>query len=126
MKCQAIVAGCVLAGLVAIGGMGTTPGGFLWVHHARATAQAQEPAGTPAPMVQRELPDFTALVEQNGAAVVHITVMRAAQPASDRRDTPGSPENDPFFEFFRRFQVPIPRRDFAPMHGVGSGFLISP
>jgi len=53
-------------------------------------------------------------------------VTRAMQPATDRRDIPGVPENDPFFEFFRRFQIPNPRREPAPMHGLGSGFLISP
>src|SRR5206468_3167932 len=126
MKYQTIVAGCVLAGLVALGGVGTTTGGFPWVRHARATAQAQESVSTPGPLGQRELPDFTALVEQNGPAVVHISVTRAMQPATDRRDSPGFPENDPFFEFFRRFQVPNPRRDSTPMHGLGSGFLISP
>ncbi len=126
MKYQTIVAGCVLAGLVALGGVGTTTGGFPWVRHARATTQTQEPASTPGPLGQRELPDFTALVEQNGPAVVHISVTRAMQPATDRRDIPGFPENDPFFEFFRRFQVPNPRRESTPMHGLGSGFLISP
>ena len=30
MKYQTIVAGCVLAGLVALGGVGTTTGGFPW------------------------------------------------------------------------------------------------
>ena len=102
MKYQTIVAGCVLAGLVALGGVGTTTDGFPWVRHARATAQTQEPASTPGPLGQRELPDFTALVEQNGSAVVHISVTRAMQPATDRRDSPEFPENDPFFEFFRR------------------------
>jgi len=96
------------------------------VRHARATAQTQEPASTPGPLGPRELPDFTALVEQNGPAVVHLSVTRAMQPATDRRDLPGFPENDPFFEFFRRFQIPNPRRESTPMHGLGSGFLISP
>ena len=96
------------------------------MRHARATAQTQEPASTPGPLGPRELPDCTALVEQNGPAVVHLSVTRAMQPATDRRDLPGFPENDPFFEFFRRFQIPNPRRESTPMHGRGSGFLISP
>jgi serine protease Do len=77
-------------------------------------------------MGQRELPDFTALVEQNGPAVVHVSVVRAVQPATDRGDVPGFPKNDPFFEFFRRFQGPNSRREPAPVQGLGSGFLISP
>jgi len=104
MKYQTIVAGCVLAGLVALGGVGTTTGGFPWVRHARATTQTQESASTPGPLGPRELPDFTALVEQNGPAVVHLSVTRAMQPATDRRDLPGLPENDRFLSFSGAFR----------------------
>lgn len=124
MQRQAIVAGCVLAGLVAVGGVSATKGGLPWVHHAHATTPA--PASMLVPAAQRALPDFTALVEQNGPAVVHISSVRTMQPATDSRDVPGFPENSPFFEFFRRFQEPGLRREPMPVHGLGSGFLISP
>jgi serine protease Do len=72
------------------------------------------------------LPDFTALVDRAGAAVVNIsTVGSARQTAMDPDD-----EDNPLNEFFKRFggtppgnfQMPQP----APMRGVGSGFIVSP
>lgn len=71
------------------------------------------------------LPDFTDLYERNGPAVVSIDV---TQKASSRRGMPELSEDDPFYEFFRRFgQVP-PRRNAperAPeAQAVGSGFII--
>lgn len=72
------------------------------------------------PAQSRELPDFTDLVEKQGGAVVNISttqILRSAQ------GFPGLPENDPFFEFFRRFSPPMPREQES--HSLGSGFLIS-
>jgi serine protease Do len=77
----------------------------------------------------RELPDFTQIVEQQGAAVVNISTtqqrQRRAQPQVPQLD-----EDDPMYEFFRRF---IPR---GPQQGpqtprepesssLGSGFVVS-
>src|SRR5207237_8425158 len=33
-------------------------------------------------------------------------------------------KSDPLYPFFRRFGVPMPRQ--APLHGIGSGFIVSP
>ena len=50
------------------------------------------------------LPDFTELYEKNGPAVVSIDV---TQKAKRGRSLPELSEDDPFYEFFRRFgQVP--------------------
>ncbi len=75
----------------------------------------------------RGLPDFTELAEKQGPAVVNISttqVQRSAAAAPFPFD-----ENDPAFEFFKRF---IPRhpgggapREFENK-SLGSGFLISP
>jgi len=65
-------------------------------------------------------PDFTALVEQAGPAVVNISVTQQAVAAAELPFD----RNDPMYEFFHHFQVPMPRQ--APMHGVGSGFIVSP
>ena len=64
-------------------------------------------------------PDFSQLAARAGPAVVNISVTTeaAAQAA------PFDP-HDPMFQFFRHFGVPAPRQ--APMHGVGSGFIVSP
>ncbi len=67
------------------------------------------------------LPDFSQLAEQAGPAVVNISVTKVATAA----EMPSLPfdQNDPFFQFFRRFQVPVPKQ--GPMHGIGSGFIVS-
>jgi serine protease Do len=71
------------------------------------------------------LPDFTELYEKQAPAVVSIDVTQKVR----RGRFPELAEDDPFYEFFRRFgQVPRPRG--APerepeAQSVGSGFLIS-
>ena len=80
-----------------------------------ATAPAQ---------TSRGLPDFTELYEQQGPAVVSIDVTQTVK----RSQLPDLSEDDPFYEFFRRFgQVPRGRerpRDLE-QQSVGSGFILS-
>jgi serine protease Do len=71
------------------------------------------------------LPDFTELYDKQGPAVVSIDVTQRAR----RSRMPELSEDDPFYEFFRRFgQIPRPRgapeREFE-QQSVGSGFIIS-
>jgi len=70
------------------------------------------------------LPDFTDLYEKAGPTVVSIDV---TQKSRRTRGMPELSEDDPFYEFFRRFgQVP-PRRgpEREPeAQAVGSGFII--
>jgi serine protease Do len=72
----------------------------------------------------RGLPDFTELYEQQGPAVVSIDVTQTVR----RSPLPDLSEDDPFYEFFRRFgQVPRGRerpRDLE-QQSVGSGFILS-
>ncbi len=81
---------------------------------------------TPAAPAQvgKGLPDFTELYEQQGPAVVSIDVTQK----SKRSAMPELSEDDPFYEFFRRFgQIPrnMPRpRDFE-QQSTGSGFILS-
>ena len=71
---------------------------------------------------QRGLPDFTQLVVSQGPAVVNITVTQSRpQGAEQLPFRPG----DPMYEFFRRFQIPIPEMQPQPRQGMGSGFIIS-
>ncbi len=80
----------------------------------------------------RELPDFTELVERQGPAVVNISTTQAArrQAAPNVPQAPEMDENDPFYDFFRRF---VPRQPPGPGAGprqpesrsLGSGFIIS-
>jgi serine protease Do len=87
------------------------------------------------------LPDFADLVEKYGPAVVNInTETRMAA----RQSIPGLSEDDPFYEFFKRFMPPdqqgrqnprggdgnpkggpAPKGPLRPF-GLGSGFVVSP
>jgi len=71
------------------------------------------------------LPDFAEIVSRQGPAVVNISVSGSVK--SGINQFPGLPQmdpNDPFFEFFRRFQMPAPQGS-TPTHGLGSGFIVS-
>src|SRR5258708_5100087 len=72
----------------------------------------------------RGLTDFTDLCEQQGPAVVRIEATKTVK----RSTFPDLSEDDPFYEFFRRFgQIPRGRerqRDFE-QQSVGSGFILS-
>jgi serine protease Do len=77
---------------------------------------------------QGALPDFTELYERQGPAVVSIDVTQKAR----KQRFPDISEDDPFYEFFRRFgQVPRngpgggQQREFETQ-STGSGFIISP
>jgi serine protease Do len=71
------------------------------------------------------LPDFTGLVAANGPAVVNITVTQKAEKTALQGVPQGMDPNDPFYQFFRRFGMPVPS-DPTPAHGLGSGFIVSP
>ncbi|MFN7206823.1 MAG: hypothetical protein ACK5VG_04260, partial [Burkholderiales bacterium] len=54
----------------------------------------------------RGLPDFTELVEKAGPAVVNIRTTERVRQGNAQMPFPGMPEldeNDPLYEFFRRF-----------------------
>ena len=83
------------------------------------TAQAQN----------KVLPDFTELVEKQGAAVVTISTTQLIRGRPNGVQSLPFDEDDPMSEFFRRF---IPRQPGMPgtprefeSHSLGSGFIIS-
>src|SRR5438132_10961166 len=94
----------------------------LWLAAFAITAQAQ-----------RDLPDFTRVVEEQGNAVVNISTTQAVRRSAALPQMPGI-EDEEVLEFFRRF---IPRQpgpgqpapgNPAPRsesRSLGSGFVIS-
>jgi serine protease Do len=77
-----------------------------------------------------QLPDFTELVEKQGAAVVNISTTQSASRNALSRQLPQLDENDPFYEFFRRFMPNNPNPGQQGPRGyqaqsLGSGFIIS-
>lgn len=92
--------------------------------NAPAPAKAEPSAA--APRVQG-LPDFTQLVEKEGAAVVNISTTKTVRERGMFPQMPNIPEDDPIFEFFKRFMPPQQQqgpREFQT-HSLGSGFIIS-
>jgi serine protease Do len=115
--------------------------GAIAVEHNNATAAAAAAAtaaATPAPVAASPapvagnaagaaLPDFTKIVSHNGPAVVNVRVVGTTKVA--QRQMPQFDEDDPFFEFFRRFQPQQPRGGNGRgelVYGAGSGFIVSP
>jgi len=69
----------------------------------------------------RELPEFADLVEKHSPEVVNISTTSTVKTQGPM---PNIPEDDPMFDFFRRF-IPQPGpRDYEG-HSLGSGFIVS-
>ena len=70
-----------------------------------------------------QLPDFTELVEKQGPAVVNISTTQSVRnPLLPQ--IPNLQEDDPLYEFFRRF-IPQPGPREFQSQSLGSGFIIS-
>lgn len=84
--------------------------------------------------VKMLLPDFSQLVEQEGPSVVNIQATKTAPEAKAQSEGNGMdlsqfPDNDPFYEFFKRLvpNVPeMPQQEDDGELNFGSGFVISP
>jgi serine protease Do len=139
----AITAKRLTLALCAAGVIGGAVGAIAVNHNnataaAEAAAVAQAQAAAPAPVAAAPapvagnpngagLPDFTKIVSHNGPAVVNVRVVGSTKVA--QRQMPQFDEDDPFFEFFRRFQPQQPRGNGGGrelVFGAGSGFIVSP
>ena len=95
-----------------------------------AAAQATAPGAAIVTPNRYGLPDFGDLVEQVGPAVVNISVVQQQQQPTTNGQNPFA--NDPFYDFLRRFGVPMPGMPGQPgmgpraRQGIGSGFIVSP
>jgi serine protease Do len=105
---------------------------------AATTSPTQPTPAAPAVNPAAQLPDFSAMVQHYGPAVVNIAVISKATPAMDQGDEDDNDDNDngnptpfgpngplgpnsPFAPFFRG--QPFQGHP-APVHGEGSGFII--
>ena len=113
--------------------------GALLAFGAALPPETSAAQAVPSSSVQT-LPDFADLVEKYGPAVVNINTQARRTPTAA---VPGLSEDDPFYEFFRRFMPPgeqgTPRRGERgergertpgarpPLRpfGLGSGFIVS-
>ena len=83
-----------------------------------ASEGAAPPAGSGA---RYGLPDFTALVDRCGPAVVNVEVVERTPAVGAHGLSP----DDPLYDFFRHFGVPAPRERDSPARAAGSGFIIN-
>ncbi len=74
--------------------------------------------------VAAQLPDFTDLVEKQGPTVVNISTTQTVRNPLGLPQIPQLQEDDPFYEFFRRF-IPNPGPREFQSNSLGSGFIIS-
>ena len=110
-------------GLMVVSLMGMTLGAYGWwssIHPAQAAVSSSPP------IIQAVggLPDFSAIVQAYGPAVVNIT--STAEGRHEMASPFGIGPDDPMYEFFRRFGMPMMPRDEGPHVSQGSGFVVSP
>jgi serine protease Do len=103
-------------------------GGYLYRGRAMASPAAATPspapaAAAPAPAAVA-LPDFSAIVQRYGSAVVNVSTTGSV-PATFNSPFGQLDPNDPFFQFFRHFGVPEQRGQMLT-RGLGSGFVVKP
>jgi serine protease Do len=75
-----------------------------------------------------ELPDFTRLIKQQSAAVVNISTEISPDSHGTSKNRPDIPEENPFYDFFKRFFDEAPDQyEFGERKtsSLGSGFIIS-
>ena len=93
---------------------------------APSTASSSAPPGPARHLAAGGLPNFADIAAQQGQAVVNISVAGTVKAAASVFPKIPNPDpDDPFAEFFRRFQIPVPRGGM-PTRGQGSGFIVSP
>jgi serine protease Do len=124
MKSKLLIAGVAAIAAIASGiGIYYAKERSVFSHASANSAPPQEAVTTTQPSAAVVLPDFSGLVAKYGPAVVNISVTRTEKTAGIAPFPPD--EDNPFFWFFRHFEIPMPRGEI-PMHGLGSGFIVSP
>jgi serine protease Do len=128
MKKNAVAATLIAAGILAtstVGAVGWHPS--EWFSKPAVTAPAasktaaESAAAPPAPIAPVTAPNYRAIVERYGPAVVGINTEGMVKTGA--RGLPEGAENDPFFQFFRGMPGQAPRAQ-TPVRGQGSGFIV--
>jgi serine protease Do len=106
MKTPALNMTQLVAALLAAGAIGGAGVSAINTLHTQAAATVPATLVASAPM---SVPDFSQTTERYGPAVVNISVSigKTAETSSEAQNdeaSSGDLPNDPFFEFFRRFQ----------------------
>jgi serine protease Do len=115
----AVVAAAV--GLV-VGGSAAL--GLTVLPNARAMPPPPPPAASAAAPTGAALPDFSAIVRRYGPAVVNVSTTGTTKAGLDASGFGQIAPDDPFWQFFRRFGVPMHPQGEGIVHGQGSGFVV--
>jgi serine protease Do len=132
MKSSKLAAALLSAGILAAGSasaMGWHPSEWFNRPAAQTAAAPQArpataAAAAAAPIAPTTAPNYRAIVQRYGPAVVNINTEGMRKTSA--RELPPGAENDPFFQFFRGmpgFQQRGPQRG-VPVRGEGSGFIV--
>ncbi len=123
MNTRPMVRAFAAAGLFVSFAVGTSAVSSYFFSQARAeTAPTHATQGQSAPLVSG-LPDFTALVDRYGPAVVNITVSGSVKVSQEQSQMPpGLPPE--FSQFFRGIPTPKSPPNGA-VRGMGSGFIVT-
>lgn len=125
MRHKLMVSGLMAAGLSAAVLAGCAKAEFPVVHPAQEAEAVSPPTATTHQLAGSPLPDFSWLAQKYGPAVVNVSVTEMTKSAAVMPKIPGINPQDPFWQFFRQFQLPQRSRE-APLSALGSGFIISP
>ncbi len=126
MKQTMIFRSLIVAGVIS----GATLGGYIAQNTMTPFSAVAAGASGAAAVVPVQpgahvgVPDFTSIVEDNGAAVVNVSVVGKAEKTAGVAIPDMDPSN-PFYEFFRQFRGQMPPQNQAPAQGLGSGFIVS-
>ncbi|AOY02025.1 DegQ family serine endoprotease [Jeongeupia sp. USM3] len=121
-KLSALVVAAALGG--AVGAVGSRALPLAGATPSAPAAVAQPAAPLPAPAAVG-LPSFNDIVARYGPAVVNISTTGMTKTA-DVQQGPQLDPDDPFYEFFRRFGVPMqPQQRPQLTRGLGSGFIVA-
>jgi serine protease Do len=122
MKQKMLVRSLIAAGVIAVGVGGLAKYDVSVFTHADAAPVVATASAQPTAVA---LPDFTGIVARNGPAVVNISVTNNVQKVTASPQLPNLDPNNPFYQFFRQFRMPLPQGEI-PTHAEGSGFIVRP
>jgi serine protease Do len=116
---SALVAAGILASSVAAAG-GWNPS--EWLHKPAAQLAAAPPANNAAPIAPATAPNYRAIVQRYGPAVVGINTEGMVHTSA--RGMPQGDGDDPLSQFFRGMPGKPDRAPRGLVHGQGSGFIV--
>ncbi len=104
--------------------------GWLQRDKPAVVAAADAGRGTAAPVATlpaAQVPNYRAIVQTQGPAVVGVTVAGLRQASEEESGSDAAPSaDDPFFRFFRGVPgLRLPPQGAQPFRGQGSGFIVS-